>query len=77
MALSGVLWWNLYVFTTNLNLMNEKTLLGLVLLIASTATIFGFATLNTQIPLIIGAIGVLGLAAASLLIGTAGEGRPV
>jgi hypothetical protein len=57
--------------------MNAKTLLGLVLLVASTAVIFGLATLNTQIPLFLGAIGVLGLAVASLLIGTSVEGRPV
>ena len=58
-------------------MMNRKTLLGLVLLVASTAVIFGLATLNSQIPLVIGAIGVLGMAAASLLIGTSVEGRPV
>ena len=57
--------------------MNGKTLLGLVLLVASTVILFGLATLNTQIPLLLGAIGVLGMAAASLLIGTSVEGRPV
>lgn len=55
--------------------MNGKTLL--VLLVASTAVIFGLATLNTQIPLVLGAIGVVSMAAASLLIGTSVEGRPV
>ena len=57
--------------------MNLKTLLGVLLLIASTVLIFGLATLNTQMPLVLGAIGVLGMAAAALLVGTANEGRPV
>lgn len=57
--------------------MDRKTLLGVVLLIVSTVVIFGLATTSTQMPVILGAIGVLGLAIASLLIGTSGEGRPV
>lgn len=77
MALSVDLGWNLYVRATNSSTMDEKTILGIVLLVASTATIFGLATLNTQVPLVLGAIGVLGMAAAALLIGTSVEGRPV
>jgi hypothetical protein len=59
------------------NTNSQKIGIGLVLLLVSTALIFGTGTLGAALPLVLITLGTLGLAAGALLVGTADGGRPV
>jgi len=55
----------------------QKVALGALLLVASTAALFALSPQNSAIPLVVGAVAVLSMAAGALLVGASGEGRPV
>jgi len=55
----------------------RKVLLGAVLLFASSALIFGTGTVSIGMPALGATAAAFGLAAGALLVGTAGDGRPV
>lgn len=57
--------------------MNSNAILGALLLLASTAIIFGMATMSTQYMLVVGVLGALGMSAGALMLGTSGDGRAV
>lgn len=57
--------------------MNSNAILGVLLLLASTAIIFGMLTMSTQYMLFVGVVGALGMAAGALMLGTSGDGRAV
>ncbi|MFB6309033.1 MAG: hypothetical protein ABEH35_06860 [Haloarculaceae archaeon] len=53
----------------------RKVILGVLLLVASSAVIF--STTGIGAPAAFGSLAALGLAAGALLVGTAGDARPV
>lgn len=55
----------------------QKVALGALLLVASTAALFALSPQNSMLPLAVGGIASLAMAAGALLVGVAGEGRPV
>ncbi|NHN42636.1 hypothetical protein G9C85_13495 [Halorubellus sp. JP-L1] len=55
----------------------QKVALGALLLVASTAALFALSPQNSTIPLVVGAVASLTMAAGALLVGASGEGRPV
>ncbi|MFB6073705.1 MAG: hypothetical protein ABEJ89_01685 [Haloarculaceae archaeon] len=55
----------------------RKVVLGALLLVASSAIIFWTGQLGSGLPALLASVGALGLAAGTLLIGTAGDARPV
>ena len=55
----------------------RKVGLGLLLLLVSTVLIFGPGTVASAAPVVLIALGTLGLAAGALLVGTSRPGRPV
>lgn len=50
---------------------------GLALLVASSVILVASGEASATVPLALTAVAAVGLAAGSLLVGTAGEGRPV
>ncbi|MHB9288362.1 hypothetical protein ACKVMT_15135 [Halobacteriales archaeon Cl-PHB] len=56
----------------------RKVLFGAVLLVAGTAIIFGLSGSGAAgLPVALGSLAALGLAAGALLLGTSEPGRPV
>ena len=56
----------------------RKVAFGVLLLAAGTAVIFGASgAVTTGLPVAIGSLAALGLAAGALLLGTSQPGRPV
>lgn len=55
----------------------QKVALGTLLLVASTAALFALTPQNSTLPVAVGAIASLALAAGALLVGVSGDGRPV
>jgi hypothetical protein len=55
----------------------RKVGLGVVLLVLSSVLIFAFAYQGLDLPLVVGSVAALGLAAGSLLVGISEGGRPV
>ncbi len=55
----------------------RKVLFGAVLLVAGTAIIFGLGGGAADLPVALGSLAALGLAAGALLLGTSEPGRPV
>ncbi|WP_338727823.1 hypothetical protein [Haladaptatus sp. DJG-WS-42] len=58
---------------------NEKTKVtfGTLVLLASTVVLFALSLLGSAVPVVLGGLAALGMAAGSLLIGTSETGRPV
>ncbi|WP_332898403.1 MULTISPECIES: hypothetical protein [unclassified Haladaptatus] len=58
---------------------NEKTRVtfGTLALLVSTIVLFAISFLGSPVPVVLGALAALGMAAGSLLIGTSETGRPV
>lgn len=54
-----------------------KVSLGLVLLAASSIIVFATGIAGDSVPALAAAVAALGMAAGTLLFGTADEGRPV
>jgi len=54
-----------------------KVSLGLMLLAVSSIIVFATGIVDGSIPVLLAAIGALGMAAGTLLFGTGDEGRPV
>ena len=54
-----------------------KVALGALLLVASTAALFALSPTDSVLPMLVGGVASLTLAAGALLVGTSGEGRPV
>lgn len=54
-----------------------KTVTGVVLLVLSSALLIATGMLGLSIPIVLAALATSGMAAGSLLVGTAGEGRAV
>jgi hypothetical protein len=54
-----------------------KVALGALLLLASTAALFAISPQESMLPMIVGGVASLTMAAGALLVGTSGEGRPV
>ena len=55
----------------------RKIGLGAVLLVISSVLIFGVALQGLDLPLLVGSVAALGLAAGSLLVGISEGGRAV
>lgn len=55
----------------------RKAVLGVLLLLTSTAVIMATGTLSVGVPAFLGAIAALGLAAGSVLFGLSGEDTAV
>jgi len=55
----------------------RKVMLGVVLLVVSSALILATGQLGTGVPVFAAALAALGLAAGALLVGTSEDGRPV
>lgn len=53
----------------------RKLAVGAVLLVACSVALLVLGVV--QLPLVVGSVGVLGLAAGALLVGTSEQGRPV
>jgi hypothetical protein len=56
---------------------SRKVVLGLFLLAISSVLVFGPGVVATATPVVLIAMGTLGLAAGALLVGTSSSGRPV
>jgi hypothetical protein len=54
-----------------------KVGLGALLLVVSSVILLAIGTIGSSIPVYLGAIAALGLAAGSLLVGTSSDGQPV
>jgi hypothetical protein len=54
-----------------------KVALGALLLVASTAALFALSPSDSALPMFVGGVASLTMAAGALLVGTSGEGRPV
>ena len=54
-----------------------KVGLGAFLLVVSSVLLMALVTFDSTIPVYLGGLAALGLAAGSLFVGTSGEGRPV
>lgn len=55
----------------------RKVGIGILLLVASTATILGTNQFGSGLHPVLGSIAALGLAAGALLVGTSEDARPV
>lgn len=54
-----------------------KVAVGALLLVVSSAILFGLGVAGGTLPVLIGAVAALGMAAGALLVGTSHERRPV
>jgi hypothetical protein len=54
-----------------------KVAIGALLLVASSVALFAMSPQNSALPIIVGAVASLALAAGALLVGVSGDGRPV
>ena len=54
-----------------------KVAIGALLLAASSVALFALNPQNSALPMIIGGIASLTMAAGALLVGVSGDGRPV
>jgi|GEM_PF-920348 hypothetical protein len=55
----------------------QKVAFGALLLVASTTALFALSPQNNTVPIVIGAVASLTMAAGALLVGVSGDGRPV
>jgi len=54
-----------------------KVALGALLLVASTGALFALSPQDSVLPVVVGAVASLTMAAGALLVGASGDGRPV
>lgn len=54
-----------------------KVAIGALLLVASSAALFALSPQNSALPVVVGAVASLTMAAGALLVGVSGDGRPV
>jgi hypothetical protein len=54
-----------------------KVAIGALLLAASSAALFAMSPQNSAIPMVVGAVASLAMAAGALLVGVSGDERPV
>jgi tetrahydromethanopterin S-methyltransferase subunit D len=62
---------------TNVDMDTKKVAIGALLLAVSSAALFTMAPQDSALPMIIGAVASLAMAAGALLVGISGDGRPV
>jgi hypothetical protein len=55
----------------------QKIAIGALLLLASTVALFAISPQGSTLPMIVGGIASLTMAAGALLVGVSGDGRPV
>jgi len=54
-----------------------KVAIGALLLVVSSVALFALSPQNSALPMVVGGIASLTMAAGALLVGVSGEGRPV